>query len=218
MKKIHTFLSRLVLSIILVCAMPAFSVAESFGNQFIAVKLAHGASVAIPRSWTVLQGNEKRTLETATAAAIDLSGYAKMTDGGELLLISNFPDRDLYSALVVTSTSAPGLRPDFIASQSEAELRSAEGYIRKSTKAIQARIGWDVSGWTPLRKIELSGRTAMHYSYVRSSSESEAETRVHIYQIFRNGRTYELSLSTRLAVEGVNGLVLEKIAKSFAAP
>lgn len=68
------------------------SAAGNLGNQFVTAKLAYGASIDLPRSWQVARGNEMRAIETAVGAAIDLSGYARLVDGTESLLVSSFPD------------------------------------------------------------------------------------------------------------------------------
>ena len=193
--------------------LPSLCAADYVNNQFVSVKLAHGASISIPKSWKVMQGNELRAMETATGAVLDLSGYAAKTRGGETLLISNFPDQDFYAAVVATSAAMPGVPSNLPDLMSDAQMRSAETTIRKGTEEIQARIGWQISEWTPLRKIVLSGKPVMHISYRKSSKESES--RVHLYKIFGTDRFYELVLSTRLSAESVNNFVLERIAKSF---
>lgn len=209
-------LSSFHLLIILAWLLPVTCFAENLGTRFVTAKLAHGASISIPSTWKVFRGNELSAIETATSAVIDLSGYAKVLDGAEALIVSRFPDGALYAALMVTATRAPGLGPAFPDSLSDSEMRLAEAYIRKGTEAGQRLTGWEVLGWTPLRKVVLNGKPVLHISYLRSSDNGE--TRVHVFKVFGVGRAYELALSTRVAAESVNRVVLDKIASSFVSP
>lgn len=190
--------------------------AGDLGNQFVNAKLIYGASVSLPKSWQVLRGNEMRAIETAAGAAIDLSGYAKVVEGTETLLVSTFPDPRLYASATITSSSAPGVSPALPVSLSDAQVRSGESTIRGAVEATQARLGNKVWGWTPLRKVAIGARTVMHISYLRSSDAGER--RVHLYKFFGSGRIYDLALATSVANEGTNGVVLDKIANSFVAP
>lgn len=76
-----------------------------------------------------------------------------------------------------------------------------------------SRLGERVSGWTPLEKVSLGGRIVLHISYVRSSEVGDR--RVQMYKIFGSGRIYDLALSTSLAHENTNQIILSRIATSF---
>lgn len=194
----------------------SFGIAGDVGNQFVRAKLAYGASVSIPRSWQVMRGNEMRAVETIVGAAIDLSGYARVVEGTEALLVSNFPDPRLYAGVTITSTSTPGITPTLPLSLSDAQVRSGEATIRQGMEATLAQLGSKVWGWTRLRNVTLGGTTVMHISYLRSSDAGERK--VHIYKFFGSGRVYDVALSTSVAHETINSVVLEKIANSFVAP
>jgi hypothetical protein len=164
---------RLLLSITMLLFTVASSVAGNLGNQFVTAKLAYGASVDIPKSWQVMRGNEMRAIETAVGAAIDLSGYARLVDGTESLIVSSFPDRRLYAGVTVTSIVLRGSSRSSAATLNEAQLKSGDLTIRQGMEAIQ---------------------------------------------FFSTGRTYDVALSTSVAAEDVNGVVLKRIADSFSAP
>ena len=195
---------------------PSLTIAGDVGNQFITAKLQYGASVSIPKSWQVLRGNEMRAIETAVGAAIDLSGYSKLVDGTEALLVSSFPDPKLFAGVTITSTSIPGVTANFPATLSDSQVRSMEQTIRQGIESMGARLGAKVSRWTPLRKVRLGTRTVMHTSYLRSSEAGDGS--VQLYKFFGAGRIYDVVVSTSVASEGVNGVVLEKIVTSFVAP
>ena len=207
---------RLLLLITLFIFNIATATAGSLGNQFVTAKLAYGASIDIPRSWQVRRGNEMRAIETTVGAVIDLAGYSKLLDGTEVLLISSFPDERLYSTVAVTSTVLPGSSRSSAISLNESQLKSMGQTMRQGLEAGLTQLGAKVWGWTPLKTISLGGATVLHISYLRSSDAGNS--RVHIYKFFGTGRIYDVALSTTVAAEDLNGVVLKKIAGSFSAP
>ena len=205
----------------LCCALALFitstvSQAGDLGSQFVTAKLAYGASVSVPKSWQVLRGNEMRAIETAVGAAIDLSGYSKKNQGNETLLVASFPDPELYAGISVASMAVQGVTSSKLATLSEKEIQSGEATIRQGIEITQAKLGTKISGWTALRRVTAGRNMAMHTSYLRSSNFGER--RVHLYKFFGVGRIYDLALSTSVVHEGINGVVLERIANSFVAP
>lgn len=152
---------RLLLSITMLLFTVTTSAAGNLGNQFVTAKLAYGASVDIPKSWHVMRGNEMRAIETAVGAAIDLSGYVRLVDGTESLIVSIFPDRRLYAGVTVTSTALRGSNRSSAATLSEAQLRSGELTIRQGMEVTLARLGGKVWGWTPLKTIKLDRTTVL---------------------------------------------------------
>lgn len=206
-------------SLLLAITLLHFSIASAagnLGNQFVTAKLAYDVSIDVPRSWHVMRGNEMRAIETAVGAAIDLSGYARLVDGTESLLVSIFPDPRLYAGVTVTSTVLRGSTRSSAATLSEAQLRSGDLTIRQGMEITLARLGSKAWGWTPLKTHTLGRTTVLHISYLRSSDAGDR--RVHIYKFFGTGRIYDVALSTSVVAEGVNDVVLKRIADSFSAP
>ena len=191
------------------------SEAGNLGNQFVTAKLAYGASIDIPRSWQIRRGNEMRVIETAVGAAIDLAGYSTLVGGTESLLVSSFPDDRLYAGVTVTTTELHSSSRSSATSLTVAQLRSGDQTIRQGMEATLAQLGGKAWGWTPLIAMSIGKATVLHISYLRSSSAGNR--RVHIYKFFGTGRIYDVALSTSVAGEGVNGVVLKKIADSFSA-
>ena len=163
-----------------------------------------------------MRGNEVRAIETAVGAVIDLSGYARLVDGTESLLVASFPDHQLYAGVTVTSTALRGSSRLSAATLSEAQLRSGDLTIRQGMEAILARLRSKAWGWTPLKTTTLGRTTVLHISYLRSSDAGDR--RVHIYKFFGTGRSYDVALSTSIVAEDVNDIVLKRIAESFSAP
>lgn len=118
--------------------------------------------------------------------------------------------------MTITTLSTPSLTPALPASLTDAQVKASEATIRQAVETMQARIGTKVFGWSPLRKIVVGRNTALYTSYLRSSAAGERK--VHLYKFFGSGRVYDLVLSTSVAHESFNGVVLEKIAHSFMAP
>lgn len=191
------------------------SEADNLGNQFVTAKLAYGASIDIPKSWQIRRGNEMRAIETAVGAAIDLAGYSMLVGGTESLLVSSFPDGRLYAGVTVTTTELPGSSYSSVTSLTDAQLKSGDQTIRQGMEATLARLGGKAWGWTPLKTISMGKTTVLHISYLRSSDAGNR--RVHIYKFFGTGRIYDVALSTSVAAEDVNDVVLKRIADSFSA-
>ena len=203
---------KFCLAIVLIMAGSVGNAAD-LGKQFVNTKLAYGATVSVPKSWHVLRGNEMRAIETSAGAAIDLSGYAKQLDGVETLITANFPDPDIYAGMTITTLSIPGITPAFPASLTDVQVKSGEASIRQGIETSQARLGAKVFGWSPLRKIVVGRSSVMYTSYLRSAPAGE--WKVHLYKFFGSGRIYDMALSTSVARESINAVVLEKIANSF---
>lgn len=205
--------------LLLLITMLIFSttgVAGEIGNQFVTAKLAHGASIDLPRSWQITSGNELLAIETSVGAAIDLSGYSEMVNGTEVLLTSSFPGDRLYAGVTITSTEIPGSTRSSASTLSKAQLKSGGQTIKQGTEAILAQYGSKTWGWTSLRTITLGRDTALHISYMRTSDGGNRK--VDIYKIFETGRIFDVALSTSVASEGINSVVLKRIAESFKAP
>lgn len=192
------------------------AIANDLGNQFVTARLKHGASVDIPRSWHVMRGNEMQAIEATIGAALDLSDYAKSAEGTESLLVSIFPDPRLYAGVTVTSIAIRGSTGSSIATLTEVQVRAAEATIRQGMEAMLAQFGAKTWAWTPIERVLLGETVALHLSYVRSSEAGDR--RVHIYKFFRTGRIFDMALSTSLANESLNRVVLMRIANSFKAP
>lgn len=190
--------------------------AGDLGDQFITAKLAYGSRIDIPRSWHVMRGNELRAIETTVGAVIDLSGSTKSVDGTESLLVASFPDSRLYGGVAVTSTAIRGSTRSSVATLSDAQVKSGELTIRQGLEAMLAQLGGRAWAWTPLKKVTFAGTTVLHISYLRSSEAGDR--RVHIYKFFATGRIFDLALSTSVANEDLNRVVLTKILNSFVAP
>lgn len=205
---------QLILAISLIAPSLAAE-AGDLSKQFITAKLAYGSSIDIPRSWQVMRGNDLRAIETTVGAAIDLSGSTKLADGTESLLVASFPDPQLYGGVTVTSTAIRGSTRSSVATLSDAQVKSGELAIRQGLEATLARLGGRTWAWTPLKKVSIAGAMALHISYLRSSEAGDR--RVHIYKFFATGRVFDLALSTSVANEDLNRVVLTRIANSFVA-
>lgn len=205
---------QLILAISLIAPSLAAE-AGDLSKQFITAKLAYGSSIDIPRSWQVMRGNDLRAIETTVGAAIDLSGSTKLADGTESLLVASFPDPQLYGGVTVTSTAIRGSTRSSVATLSDAQVKSGELAIRQGLEAILAGLGGRTWAWTPLKKVSIAGATVLHISYLRSSEAGDR--RVHIYKFFATGRVFDLALSTSVANEDLNRVVLTRIANSFVA-
>ena len=194
-------------------AVPLATLAADISSQFIKAQLAYNTSIDIPRSWKIIRGNEMFAIESTVGAAIDLSGLAKLAEGTESLLVSTFPDPRLYAGVTVTTIAIAGATRASVSALTDAQVRSAESTIRQGMETMLTRLGAKVSDWTPMEKVSLGDRTVLHISYIRSSDAGDR--RVHLYKIFSTGRIFDLALSTSLAHESTNQIVLRRIATSF---
>lgn len=202
---------RFLVSVLM--ALPIAALAADISSQFVRAQLGYGASIDIPRSWKVMRDNEMLAIENTVGAAIDLSGYAKVAEGTESLLVSTFPDPRLYAGVTVTTTAIAGATRASVSGLTDAQVKSAESTIRQGMDTMLTRLGSKVSYWTPMEKVFLGDRTVLHISYIRSSDVGDR--RVHLYKIFGTGRIFDLALSTSLAHESTNQLILSRIATSF---
>lgn len=194
-------------------AFPSAALAADISSQFVRAQLGHGVSIDIPRSWKVMRDNEMLAIETTVGAAIDLSGYTKVAEGIESLLVSTFPDPRLYAGVTVTTTPIHGATRASVSALTDAQVKSMESTIRQGMETMLSRFGAKTSGWTSMEKVVFGDRTVLHISYIRSSDVGDR--RVHLYKIFGTGRIFDLALSTSLAHESTNQLILSRIATSF---
>ena len=155
-------------------------------------------------------------IETSAGAAIDPSGYSKQVAGTEALLVAGFPDARLYAGATVTSIEIRGSSHSSAKTLSEEQLRSSALTIRNGLEATLAQMGGKTWGWTPLKLVSLGKTKALIISYQRSSDTGDRQ--VHVYKFFCTGRVFDVALSTSVSGEGVNSMVLTRIAESFSAP
>ena len=207
---------RSVLTVMTVLIFCVSTRAADFANQFVTAKLAYGAAVSLPRAWSVIDGSDRRALETTVGAAADLTGYAHALEGTDSLLVANFPNQAFYASVTITSTILPQSTPFFLASISEAQLKTMDGALHSGITSMQARLGARVKEWTPAIKTQLAGRTVLLTTYTRSTDSGESD--VLMYKVFGSGRLYDIILSSRASAMRTNSLILERIATSFTAP
>lgn len=199
--------------IVVLMVFPFTALATDISNQYVRAQLGYGASIDIPRSWKVMRGNEMLAIENTVGAAIDLSGYTKLAEGTESLLVSTFPDPRLYAGVTVTTTAIAGATRASVSALTDAQVKSMESTIRQGMETMLIRLGSKASDWTPMEKVFLGDRTVLHMSYIRTSDTGDR--RVCLYKIFGTGRIFDLALSTSLAHESTNQLILSRIATSF---
>ena len=180
--------------------------AADLTNQFVQGKLAYGATIDIPRTWKVLQGSEMRAIEVAVGAAADLTGLARQAAGTESLLVANFDNPRLYASVTVTAISIRNSSSRSLDSFTAADVKAGEATLRKGVESMLAGLGTKAAAWTPLEKVPLGDNFAMHTSYLRSSEAGER--RVHMYKVFGTGRVYDIVVSTALASEDINNVIL----------
>ena len=155
-------------------------------------------------------------IETSVGAAIDLSGYSKQVAGTEALLVAGFPDARLYAGATVTSIAISGSSHSSAGTLTEDQLRSSGMMIRNGLDATLVQMGGKTWGWTPLKLVALGKTKALLISYQRSSDAGNRQ--VHVYKFFCTGRVFDVALSTSVSGEGMNSVVLKRIAESFSAP
>jgi hypothetical protein len=194
----------------------SFVARADLGNQFITAKLDYGATVSIPRSWTVVKANTLQAIETAADAAIDLSGYSAKAGSSSTLILAQFPDPDLYASVTITSADIKVSSPSLATNLTASDLKEMESGQRQGIKASQEQMGVRIRNWTPIKKVLLGSNTVLLTTYDRTSNSGDRT--VYLYTFFRTGRVYYMVLSTNKAVESLNRVILNRIAASFAAP
>jgi hypothetical protein len=163
-----------------------------------------------------MRGNESKSLETAVASAIDLSGYSRVLSGGETLLFAAFPDANLYASASVTAIPVRSVTSDYATQFSATEVAQMEGVVRKSVEQVDARLGAKVWAWSALKAEKVGGRSVFHITYQKTSEFGDV--RVHLYKFFSPGYVFDIALSTRLSSERINRPVLERIIQSLELP
>ena len=145
-----------------------------------------------------------------------MSGYSKQVAGTEALLVVGFPDARLYAGVTVTSIAIRGSSHSSAGTLTEDQLRSSGMMIRDGLNATLVQMGGKTWGWTPLKLVALGKTKALLISYQRSSDAGNRQ--VHVYKFFCTGRVFDVALSTSVSGEGMNSVVLKRIAESFSAP
>ncbi len=209
------------LALTLACAFlpgtSTFSHAAGAEQQpFVTARLAHGASVSIPKSWNILNERSPLALSTISAPSVDLSGFAFKMDGVETLLVAVYPDPVLYASISVTTAAAPSLSPSTPTRFTKAQIKTIEAGIRQTIEKKRSKVYRQILEWTPLEKVAIGRHLAMHTSYLRNSAHGPRK--VHVYKHFGEGRLFDVVLSTYAKSNAVNGPILEKIARSFTFP
>lgn len=193
--------------------MSSAILAGGIGSRFNTIGLPYNASISIPTSWQVLAGGQLDVVETATAAAGELSGYGAEINSTETLIAARNPDPELYASVTITSVEMSKVRPETATQLSEAQLNSAGSMLRTGIESMLSQIESKTWGWTPYRRVRIESRVALHTTYFRSSDAGARK--VLMYKFFGTGRIYDMTLSTNAKHQTVNDVILRRIAESL---
>jgi len=134
---------------------------------FITVRLPYGISVELPRSWRVLAGDAKETLDVPGQGDIDLSGM-RPPDNNPLLRASATP-ADRPASMSVAFFPRVGLTPQQAAELSPGALADYDRELRRKVESSFKSQEVELLGWSGTRKDHLSGHVVLVSEYRRQN-------------------------------------------------
>ena len=175
----------LVLSLI---ALPGWS-----GSNFIRVTLGKGASIEVPKNWTVFSGSQRLTLDTF----VEAKGYRKVESG--LNFAANLYDEQGKTMALVNAR----FYPDNPMTQAQGrqvtpnDLKEIEIEMRKAVEESLKVMGPNMTKWFGTKMQVINGLFVLTHEHQHSGVGNNGATRVRGLRVWNNPRSFTVTLSYR---------------------
>lgn len=208
-------LPNTAIAIIAVNLLATNGISNASGN-FVEISLPNKISIAIPRNWHVLSGNQLITLDSAVESRLDLSGIdndpstlpfaANLYDDGSntigMVNVRYYPELDLTQADVSTWTT-----DDVIA---------LDDYLKTQMLDSVRATNITVTSWRGTRIKEINGITAFVTEYWRTALSGGGQFKVRLVRVYAGDQSFTLTVSYRESAETLVGPITDRIIASLS--
>jgi hypothetical protein len=162
-------------------------------SNFIRVPLGKGASIEVPKNWTVLSGSQRVTLD----AFVEAKAYRKIES--ELSFAANlYDDQGKTMALInarfypnnpLTQAEARRLSPD--------DLREIDIEMKKGAEAFLNARGIRMTKWLGANVQVINGLYVVVYEHQHSGVGEHGTTNVRSLRVWNSPRSFTVTLNYR---------------------
>lgn len=182
-------------------------------SKFATINLPLGLQVAVPKNWRILDGNLNTTIETASEAALQLSGNDIQTVRKQNLFRANSPLENTYAGIAINVSDAE-LTPEQVRKASAGELAEMTSSLREVLPGILEQTGSSLIEMYSFEKKSIDGHPALFVSYLRNSSQGPVLVRMT--RLFIKNRMVSLNLSYRISEGTIWKPIIYYIEDSFS--
>ncbi|MGV3661798.1 MAG: hypothetical protein ACO1TE_16550 [Prosthecobacter sp.] len=183
------------------------------GSKFKTMKLAHGVTVDLPKSWWLPDKDMNEAVETAGQAAAENSGIEIMPDKHGCLVWAQSMPRTTYASIRLTRVTPPLGTPDEIAALTAAELKEMGDHAHQLLRNMRPANGLEVKDFTGCSLTTIGGQPAVGHRYRRTGQKGDVV--VADYQISRLGDTIQVTLAYRESEAVLWKPVTERMIRSI---
>lgn len=175
----------------LLCCIVALPILGS--SNFVQVPLGKGASIAVPRNWVVLSGNQRTTID----AFVEAKGY-RQTESTLTFAANLYDDRGKTLALVNAR-----FYPDNPITQAEArkltsaDLKEIDVEMRKVTEAPLKTMEVPMLNWYGSKMQVINALYVLVHEHQYSGAVDEGVIRVRGLRVWSPPRSFTVTLTYR---------------------
>jgi hypothetical protein len=185
---------------------------ETEPSHFHMVKLPHGMTMELPKSWWLIGKDLNEVMETKAQAALDLSGIEILPGTNTELITANSMPRTTYASTRVTFSTPPIGTPEEVAGLSPSDLKEMGEQTHDLMRRLSKKEGNEILDFYGCTLATVGGSPAILNHYKRSGPRGNVL--VWAYQIARPDGTVNLTMSCRQSEAALWRLILERIEKS----
>lgn len=180
---------RKILTSLAIVALPSWG-----ASNFVRVPLGQGASIEVPKNWTVLSENGRVAIDTFVEAKGFRQTESTLSFGAKV-----FDDRDTTMAVVNAR-----FYPENAATQDQAkqltasDIETIDAGIRKATDAPLKSMGLRMTRWYGSKIQVINGlHIYVHEHQTAGSPEAVSPMRVRGLRVWASPRSFTVTLSYR---------------------
>lgn len=180
--------------------------------QFIPVKLAHGVSMELPKSWWLIGKDFNDLIQTSTQSVLDLSGVEKSLDTEVVLVTANSMPKTTYASVRATFSTPPVATPEELAKITPADLSELTVQMEQLIKRMMGQSANKLVEFQGCSLTKVGECPSMLTRYRRTGPHGDVLVESH--QIATHEGTVNLTLSYRVSEAALWKAVIERIEKS----
>lgn len=188
---------------------------EPTGSRFIAVQLAHGITIDLPKSWMLLNGGWNAALDTAIEAKMDLAKLPNvMAAQVNLVSIRSMPEQTFATLRIDYSRRKTS--PENVANMTKEQLVEFDEGLKKLMPQMVAPE--KILVWHGTVVESFSGHPATTTHYVRSGAKGPVKVWIRDISLKNGEGSLSLNTSYRESEEFLWKAILERSIKSIKVP
>ena len=173
-------------------ALPSWS-----ASNFIRVPLGKGASIEVPKNWTVFSGSQRVTLD----AFVEAKGYRKTES--ELNFAANLYDEQGKTMALINARFYPD-NPNTQAEARQADsndIREIDVMMKKAIEAPLNVMGTRMTKWFGSKMRVINGLYVLVHEHQKSGGGNQGTARVRGLRVWNSPRSFTVTLSYQMQYE-----------------